>query len=235
MNKKLIRVCMWLCVLCVAMASCGGGFAPIEPSAATVQKQYSYTQICGISVANEIIVDYHPAEQENQIVVTGPENVMEVLQIKEELGGLLYIEIPGRYKFQYTSDSQRLHIQVSAAELRYLKAMSNAVVNVLDTLRTVHEMKVEAFSDSRITFKSIQASEVELTAYTGADITAHLQSNQCTIRSHTGSSVSVSGITSQLSLTASSASVDVSLLDYEKLEQTSMQGSKVILKKATGK
>ena len=105
--------------------ACGGWRHSAEPSETIVSKAYNYEQVRGISVANGIVLTYSPAQQQENVRVTGPENVVAVLEIKkDDATGELYFEIPGRYKFKYASDNQRLPIQVSIPGIYHLKAMN---------------------------------------------------------------------------------------------------------------
>lgn len=162
--------------------------------------------------------------------MTGPKNVLAVLEIKkDDMTGILYFEIPGRYKFNYTSDSQRLHIQISTVGVCHFRAINDASINVTESVCYPHEIFAETFSNSNIKFAGIQAPKVKFTSYTDSKIVAQMEADDLDIQSYS-SSITVSGSASFFTVMASSALVDASRLSCQRISQTSINGSEIVLK-----
>lgn len=82
MKSKTISIFMFMG--CFALMACGGWRTSAEPSETIVSKAYNYEQVRGISVANGIVLNYSPAQQQENVRVTGPENVVAALEIKKD-------------------------------------------------------------------------------------------------------------------------------------------------------
>lgn len=231
MKSKTISIFMFMFMGCFALMACGGWRTSAEPSETIVSKAYNYEQVRGISVANGIVLNYSPAQQQENVRVTGPENVVAALEIKkDDATGELYFEIPGRYRFKYASDNQRLHIQVSIPGIYHFKAMNGASINVTDSVYDCpHGIFAETFSNSSIKFAGIQAPKVTFTSYTRSKIVAQMEAGDLDVQSY-NSSVTVSGSAARFTVMASSATVDASQLSYQRISQTSLNGGEIVLK-----
>lgn len=228
MKSKSISISILIFMACSVLIACKKWCTPTEPSTTIESKQCSYEQIRGISVANGIVLNYSPTKQKENVLVTGPKNILAVLEIKkDDATGILYFEIPGCYKFNYTSDSQRLHIQVSTTGVCYFRAINKASINVTEEICCPHEIFAETFSNSSIKFAGIQAPKVTLTSYTDSKIVAQMEVDDLDVQSY-NSSVAVSGSASLFTVMASSAIVNASQLSCQRILQTSINGSEIV-------
>ena len=84
MKSKSISVFILMFMACSVLIACKKWYTSAEPSATIESKRYSYEQIRGISVANGIILNYSPTKQKENVLVTGPKNVLAVLEIKKD-------------------------------------------------------------------------------------------------------------------------------------------------------
>ena len=84
MKSKTISIFMFMLMGCFVFMACGGWCTSAEPSETIVSKAYNYEQVRGISVANGIVLNYSPAQQQENVRVTGPENVVAALEIKKD-------------------------------------------------------------------------------------------------------------------------------------------------------
>ena len=224
MKAKIIKYSILLCIVCVVVLS----FRSLEPSNTIVSKQCQYKEVYGISVSGGIIIDYYPIESNNNVLITGPKNVVAALKIKKDITGILHFEIPGRKKFKYTSDNQRLHIQISMPSIYQFKAMNGSSINSKNNLCNLNKIIAQAYSNSRIEFTDIQASKVRFESYTNSEITASIKSDNCEVQSYTNSIITLSGSTSHLNGIASSSIIDASKLSYERISRTLIDSDKFI-------
>lgn len=227
MNVKFIRTCILFLMGSLVFLSCRRFCTPIKPSDKIVSKQYKYEKIRGVSVSDEIILNYFPIARSNNVLVTGPDNVVSALKMKRDVAGILHFEISGRDKFKYDSDNQRLHIQVSIPCINHFKAMNGSSIYVMDNLYSSNEIIAQAYSDSQIKFAVLQASKVNFASYTDSEITACIKSDNCNVQSYTNSTISLSGFASFLNVTVSASIVDASKLSCKRITETTIDEGKL--------
>lgn len=211
--KKRILLGATVFTLIAMMASCSKLVrkfgSRIDPSPEVVSKSYTFDNIQGISAAFGIIVHYAQQPQTAPIKVTGPQNVVDALEIKKDELQTLSLEIPDGDKFNYASDDERLHVWISAPNVSSFQAISEAVINVSDTLKSNKSINVKTYIKSIVKFKSIQAEAVNLESYIDSEITvSNIHTDKLDAASHNGSVITIAGNAKATYLTASNATIN---------------------------
>lgn len=224
-----------IALICVSMVtSCTKlvrKFGPtIEPSSNLVSKSYTFDDIHGISVAFGIIVQYTQQPQTTSIKLTGPQNVVDALEITKEATKTLSLEIPDGDKFNYTSDDERLHVWISAPDINNFQAIDGAVINIPNGLKSDKNISAEAYSGSVVRFNHVYAAKIKLESHIGSEIVAtDISTDRLDIEAHNESTITVTGNARASNFTASSASIDAVNLISDQVNISELPGGKIKL------
>lgn len=198
---------------------------PIKPSATTLMKNYKFENIRGITVTEGIVVHCSSQTPQGKVQVKGPQNVVKEVEIKVRVDGILEIGMPVYERIQYTSDSQRPEVWMSSADLFSFEAINGAAIEVTDTLKGNEELYAASYSGGKIQFAAIRTSPIRIETFQKAEITASdIKTELLLAGAYTQSSITVSGTTMFLDLTAVSGAIDASGLSARSGHAYAMYG-----------
>lgn len=179
-----------------------------RPSAVIATKSYWIDNLKGILVSDKIIIHYTNQEETDSIKISGPQNMVDNLEIEKSLYGILNISLKRGDRFDCKSEDEYVKIWISQPNVSTFTAMKNAQIY---SYNLFYRKKVysEVYSSAIIHFSALKANSIEFNAYTNGKIFCNeLSAKNLDINAFTESEIVVSGKSEEVNITANSAFVD---------------------------
>lgn len=127
MKRKRIIFSVWISLLLGAMlmSACKNS---TRPSAVIVTKSYWINNLKGILVSDKIIIHYTNQEEADSIKISGPQNMVDNLEIEKSLYGILNISLKRGDRFDCKSEDEYVKIWISQPNVSTFTAMKNAQI-----------------------------------------------------------------------------------------------------------
>lgn len=137
----------------------------ITPSESISTTEFSFNKINGISVASKNVIAHYSQQPEISVRVEGPSNMVESINIKTDLSGILRIELKNSDYFNVTSESQIVKVWISSPQINLIEVMDKATIMIPKLIEPYGSLDVKSFSKGRILFGEVQSSSVSIEAY----------------------------------------------------------------------
>jgi hypothetical protein len=184
----------------LATSSCMMFNGSTDVSEEIVEKQFPGNEFTSISASSEVVVIVSTVDHEQTITVSGPQNVVEDLELKYD-DNRLSVHIRRGERFKYRSDNEKAHVYVSSNDISHLTSTSGATIEVLDTLKNTASLNVVATAGGAVTFECVECPAIGIKSLTGGQVSfKDVISERITAYSYTGGTLNISGETNTITI-----------------------------------
>lgn len=201
----------------------------LTPQGAMTERTYEFGDIKSIETEAGIYVYYTCGERVEPVRVEGPEDVLEVLEVKCGRDGELELSFSGSKRFSYRSKEEHVHVYVTAPAVSGFEASSGGQIEAEGVVTVAGKLSADVSSGAYISFGGIRASEVELGASSGGTLEASdVVADDVEAEASSGAHIEVAGSAYSAQLKASSGgSVSAGKLEAERGKAKASSGGSV--------